>query len=123
VPGRYDSATSTYTCEPLSIDQPGRNPKELARVRAAHPEETDCIKEDTGRVLGAFGDSRWKWDAATRRKAKERFFGDRPLQDSKTPPYLTAEREVPNPRVREVDFLILASDGFWDHFSSEDAVT
>jgi pyruvate dehydrogenase phosphatase len=61
--GRYDSATSTYTCEPLSIDQTGRNPKELARVRAAHPDEPDCIKEDTGRVLGlavtrAFGDSR-----------------------------------------------------------------
>jgi pyruvate dehydrogenase phosphatase len=36
---------------------------------------------------------------------------------------LTAEPEVTETRVREGDFLILASDGFWDYFSSEDAVT
>jgi len=59
----------------------------------------------------------------TKTKAKKSFFGDRPLRDSKTPPYLTAEPEVTETRVRGGELLILASDGFWDHFSSEDAAT
>lgn len=125
--GRYNSSSATYTCEPLSVDQTGKNPKELARVRAEHPEEPDCINEENGRVLGlavtrAFGDSEWKWDAAKQRKAKELFFGDRPLTRSKTPPYVTAEPEITETFVGNGDFLILGSDGLWDHFSSEDAV-
>lgn len=71
----------------------------------------------------AFGDIRWRWNTATLGKAKERLFADRSHPDSKTPPYLTAEPEVAGTRVKEDDRLILASDGFWDHFSTEDAVT
>ena len=126
--GRYNSSSATYTYEPLSVDQTGRNPKELARVRAEHLEEPDCINEKNGRVLGlavtrAFGDSLWKWDSAKQGKAKEQFFGEKPLTRSKTPPYVTAEPEVTETFVGNGDFLILASDGLWDHFSSEDAVT
>jgi pyruvate dehydrogenase phosphatase len=126
--GRYNSSSATYTCEPLSVDQTGRNPKELARVRAEHPGEPDCISEKTGRVLGleptrVFGDSLWKWDAAKQGKANQQFFGYKPLARSKTPPYVTAEPEVTETFVSNGDFLILASDGLWDHFSSEDAVT
>jgi len=126
--GRYDSSSATYTCEPLSVDQTGKNPKELARMRAEHPDEPDCVNEENGRVLGlapsrAFGDSQWKWDAAKQGKAMKQFFGSNPLKNSKTPPYVTAEPEVTETFVGNGDFLILASDGLWDHFSSEDAVT
>ena len=44
----------------------------------------------------------------------------------KTPPYLTALPDVKEIKVKDdqsrPDFLIMASDGFWDIFSNEDAV-
>ncbi|KAH8645802.1 phosphatase 2C-like domain-containing protein, partial [Xylariales sp. PMI_506] len=120
-----------WRAEPLSVDQTGSNADEEARLAAEHPGEEGIVKD--GRVLGimvsrAFGDGRWKWDRELQAAAKERFDFFSPLPpakyDVKTPPYLTAEPVITSTAVggdRE-SFLIMASDGFWDRVTNEQAV-
>ncbi|KAF2853467.1 protein serine/threonine phosphatase 2C [Plenodomus tracheiphilus IPT5] len=136
--GRWDESCNSYKCIPLSEDQTGFNPKEVARLAEAHPDEPDIIDPKTGRLLGmavtrAFGDHRWKWDNDFVKSVQERFWATAPRPGNKTPPYMTAEPEVTetdivrvNPRDKthrgKSDFMILASDGLWDRISSEHAV-
>ncbi|EKG12497.1 Protein phosphatase 2C manganese/magnesium aspartate binding site [Macrophomina phaseolina MS6] len=135
--GRANPDSKTYTAIPLSTDQTGKNDAEYARLTAAHPNEPDLLDRDSGRILGlavtrAFGDHRWKWPAGAISKAQEDHWGTKPRPHYHTPPYLTAEPAIQEARVQvgradaagpaRSDFLILASDGFWDHFSNEDAV-
>jgi pyruvate dehydrogenase phosphatase len=63
--GRADES-GEYIAVPLSVDQTGFNPLEVARVNSEHPSEEGIINEKTGRIHGlavtrAFGDARWKW--------------------------------------------------------------
>lgn len=133
------SSSSLYTAHPLSVDQTGFNPAERARILTAHPGEDEevLLNPSTGRLLGlavtrAFGDHRWKWPDADIRAAQTKYWASEPRPKAFTPPYLTAEPAVSEAHVqvgssaagrrRRGDFLILASDGFWEHVSSEDAV-
>lgn len=116
-----------WTALALSEDQTGFNPKEIERMAKDHPGEKSVIDPSTGRVLGimisrAFGDVRWKWPLELINDAKQRFWDKNPRPDYKSPPYLTAEPVITTTSVQPGDFLILASDGLWDHMSSEDAV-
>lgn len=115
----------------MSEDQTGKNAAEYERISAAHPgEKDDVLDTKTGRLLGiavtrAFGDHRWKWTAEQVEDVQKRFFGSAPRPKSKTPPYMTAEPVVEEAQIvrgGEGDFLIMASDGLWDHISNEDAV-
>ena len=60
--------------------------------------------------------------------AQRRFWahGPRPGGVIKTPPYLTAMPDVKHIKIKTAgpnpDFLIMASDGFWDIVNNEDAV-
>ena len=132
--GQWDENSKKYVTKPMSVDQTGFNPVEVARLQRDHPGE-DCVDPATGRVHGiavsrAFGDARWKWTESLTRLAHEKFWGPTPRPEGliKTPPYLTAEPEVKDIRIQtknansRPDFLIMASDGLWDHMSSEDAV-
>ena len=130
--GRYSSASGTYTATPLSADQTGFNALEVERIARAHPGERDLIDPASGRLLGiaitrAFGDSRWKWPEGLVRESQERFWGYAPRPGAVAPPYMSAEPVVAETAVEGVggergDFVVLASDGLWDHISSEDAV-
>jgi len=129
---RWDDASRRYVAQAMSVDQTGFNPDEVARLKRDHPGE-DVVDPKTGRVHGmavsrAFGDARWKWPSELSQRAHDLFWGPSPRPNSviKTPPYLTAEPEVMETRIQggdHPDFLIMASDGLWDHISSEDAVT
>ena len=125
--GRWDASTSTYSSQPLSVDQTGFNPKEVARITAEHPDETGIIDPASGRVLGiavtrAFGDGLWKWPLDAIEKMRDEYWGRPPRPGFKQPPYLTAEPEVEKVKVENGDFVIMASDGVWDHVSSEVAI-
>lgn len=130
--GRWDESASKYAAQIMSVDQTGFNQNEVQRLRQEHPDE-DPVDPKTGRVHGlaisrAFGDSRWKWSQAMSNTIYEKFWGPTPRPDGmiKTPPYLTAEPEIIETKIHtgdNADFLIMASDGLWDHMSSEDAVT
>lgn len=80
-------------------------------------------------VSRAFGDSRWKWPQELSQLVHDKFWGPKPRPAGmiQTPPYLTAEPDVREEKVRlggaHPDFLIMASDGLWDLMSSEDAIT
>ncbi|KAJ5761212.1 protein serine/threonine phosphatase 2C [Penicillium odoratum] len=120
----------TWEAIPLSVDQSGTNEEEIARLQKEHPGEENIIKD--GRVLGimvsrAFGDSRWKWALDFQKEMHKRFYGPAPLTpryDVRTPPYLTAEPVVTSTKIdpSRPSFMIMASDGLWDHLSSEQAV-
>ena len=133
--GRWDPSSNSYTTIALSVDQTGFNEKEVARLAAEHPDETDMVDPKSGRLLGiavtrAFGDHRWKWDNDFIRTVQHKFWGSAPRPGSKTPPYMTAEPEVTEADVvraekgkgKRSDFMIMASDGLWDRISSEHAV-
>ncbi|KAL9107934.1 MAG: hypothetical protein Q9227_007256 [Pyrenula ochraceoflavens] len=112
---------------PLSVDQTGSNEEEIARLHREHPSEPEMVKG--GRVLGimvsrAFGDWLWKWPVATQEEAKKRIFPARLRDNVKTPPYLTAEPVITTTEIPRgsQDFVIMASDGFWDIVSNDKAV-
>ena len=126
----YDESSdseSIWKAEPLSEDQTGFNVKERGRILAEHPGESEIVSEKSGRVLGiavsrAFGDHRWKWPLSAVERCRDHFWGTSPRPDYNTSPYLTAEPELSSTSPQNGDFLIMASDGLWDHISSEDAV-
>ena len=127
--GRYDPAAGKYTANPMSKDQTGFNELERERIYSEHPGEKDIFDYDD-RLLGigmtrAFGDHRFKWSKSQVEEAQKKFRRGAPRQEYKTPPYMTAEPVVTETNVNagpKGDFLIMASDGVWDHISSEDAV-
>lgn len=125
VMGQKNKSEVGWSMVPLSEDQTGSNPYEIARVKAEHPGESPI---DEGRVLGcevtrSFGDSRWKWPHEAIGLWQHKFFGRDFKDDYLTPPYITAKPAMQSAKLAAGSFLILASDGFWDHMaSSEDAV-
>jgi pyruvate dehydrogenase phosphatase len=115
----------------MSRDQTGRNTEEATRIEATHPGEgEDILNKENGRLLGiavtrAFGDHRWKWSLDLIKRTQELYFGPAPRPKYLTPPYMTAEAVVESTKINtggKGDFLIMASDGLWDHISSEHAV-
>lgn len=121
------SSSGIYSCTPLSVDQTGFNALELARLAAEHPGESNVVDLKTGRVLGiavsrAFGDGVWKWPIEVLKECKKRYFWKDLRPGYKSPPYLTAEPVVTTTRIEGGEFVILASDGLWDHLSSGQAV-
>lgn len=134
--GRWNPLEEKYVAQPLSVDQTGFNEAEVARIKEAHPGEEDILDPKTGRLMGlaitrAFGDHRWKWDNNFITQLQSKFWGTAPRPQSRTPPYLTAEPEItetdivraePKDKTSKSDFMIMASDGLWDHISSEHAV-
>ncbi|XP_076603428.1 pyruvate dehydrogenase [acetyl-transferring]-phosphatase 1, mitochondrial-like [Chaetodon auriga] len=114
----------------LSNDHNAQNPDELQRILGEHPplEHRTVVRHD--RLLGqllpfrAFGDVRFKWSA----EMLSRVYEARPDILSAvsevvrtlpphylTPPYLSAQPEVTQHRIRPADkFLVLATDGLWE---------
>lgn len=119
-----DGGKDTYAVHVLTVDQNAHNPAEAARLTAEHPGEKVI---DNGRVMGwgpsrSFGNAAYKWPVDTQKKLNEKYLGDRPMDEKKTPPYLTAEPVVTNFVVEPGDFLVMASDGLWDCLTNEEVV-
>ncbi|KAJ5333098.1 uncharacterized protein N7506_006881 [Penicillium brevicompactum] len=93
VMGQSNKPGAGWTAVALSKDQTGSNPDEVSRINAEHPGETP-IKG--GCVLGYFKD------------------------DYLTPPYITAKPAMQSLNLVPGSFLIIASDGFWNHMASDD---
>lgn len=113
---------NTFAAVPLSEDQNAENLKEVERVRTLHPgEENTAIS--AGRILGGlmpfrtFGDVDYKWE-------KKNLHGIIPVvANYLTPPYVTAEPVMTRHQITKEDkFVILATDGFWERVSNQDAV-
>jgi pyruvate dehydrogenase phosphatase len=72
------------------------------------------------------GDGLWKWPKEVLEECHEGFWLRKLLNGYKTPPYMTAEPVVMTTEVfvsgKQPSFMIMASDGLWDHVSSEQAV-
>ncbi|KAL9001175.1 MAG: hypothetical protein Q9169_000359 [Polycauliona sp. 2 TL-2023] len=125
--GRLDSK-GTWTAQPLSEDQTGGTPGEMARLRAEHPGEPNVVAH--GRVLGnlepsrAFGDAHYKWARDIQDMVKKNWFGRSPLTLLKTPPYVTAEPVVTTTKImpERGDFVVLATDGLWEMLTNEEVV-
>ncbi|KAL8731309.1 MAG: hypothetical protein Q9166_003533 [cf. Caloplaca sp. 2 TL-2023] len=117
-----------WTAQPLSEDQTGGTPSEMARLRAEHPGEPNVVAH--GRILGnlepsrAFGDAHYKWARDIQDLVKRNWFGRSPLALLKTPPYVTAEPVVTTTKVmpEKGDFVVLATDGLWEMLTNEEVV-
>lgn len=122
------SDSGKWTALPLSVDQTGSNPDEVARMRKLHPGEEHVIRN--GRVLGgleptrAFGDASYKWTREISDRLKKSFFGRTPSPLMRTPPYVTAEPVVTTTKIEpeKGDFLVLATDGLWEMLTNEEVV-
>lgn len=118
----------TWTAQPLSEDQTGGTPSEMARLRAEHPGEPNVVSH--GRILGnlepsrAFGDAHYKWSREIQDMVKRSWFGRTPVSLLKTPPYVTAEPVVTTTKVapERGDFVVLATDGLWEMLTNEEVV-
>ena len=126
--GRKNPATGRWTATPLSEDQTGGTPSEMARLRAEHPGEENVVHR--GRILGglepsrAFGDAGYKWSREVQVRMKKFFLGKTPSPILKTPPYVTAEPIITTTKVDPArgDFVVLATDGLWEMLSNEEVV-
>ena len=142
VAGYWDEASGKWEVEALSVDQTGRNPDEVKRMKSEHPSSESDQVIMRGRVLGgleptrAFGDARYKWDRDLQGRLYDAFLpGGRastrgPPRFLETPPYVTATPVVEWRRVgegssspsRELRFIVMATDGLWDMMSNEEVV-
>lgn len=117
-----------WIATPLSEDQTGGTPSEMARLRAEHPGEENVVR--SGRILGglepsrAFGDSSYKWTREVQEQIKKNFFGRTPSTLLKTPPYVTAEPIITTTKVEpeKGDFVVMATDGLWEMLTNEEVV-
>ena len=117
-----------WTATPLSEDQTGGTPSEIARLKAEHPGEKDVALN--GRVLGglepsrAFGDASYKWARELQEQIRKRFFGRSPVSRLKSPPYVTAEPVITTTKIEPEngDFVVLATDGLWEMLTNEEVV-
>ncbi|KAL8882270.1 MAG: hypothetical protein Q9198_000708, partial [Flavoplaca austrocitrina] len=103
------------------------NKDEVAKLRAEHPGEADMINDGQmlgNRVTRAFGDLRWKLSAKIQSIAYTRLFGHPLLPSFLSPPYINAKPSISTTKINpsDNDFVILASDGFWDRMTNEQAV-
>lgn len=115
--------------EPLSWDHNADNIADVKRLKNQHPNEKFVIYQD--RLLGqlqplrAFGDVPYKWSQELHRNVLDIIY-DYPAVPKSiylTPPYLTAEPEVQHTKLnKNSKFLILATDGLWDHVTNAKAV-
>ena len=125
--GRRGS-NGNWTATPLSIDQTGRNPDEVARLRREHPGEDYVVAN--GRILGAlepsraFGDASYKWSAKVQEKIKNFYFGRSLSPRLRSPPYVTAEPVVTSTKIepQNHDFVVMATDGLWEMLTNEEVV-
>ncbi|KAK0531807.1 hypothetical protein OC835_003545 [Tilletia horrida] len=148
IAGWYDTAAQRWIVEPLSVDQTGRNPAEVKRMRSEHPLSEASTVIMSGRVLGgleptrAFGDARYKWERNVQERLYETFLpGGRaaargPPRLLETPPYVTAQPEVVFRKIapglassssasstretKELRFIVMATDGLWDMLENEE---
>ncbi len=126
--GRKSPATGKWNATPLSEDQTGGTPSEMARLRAEHPGEDYVVHR--GRILGslepsrAFGDASYKWTREIQERLKHLFYGKTPVPLLKTPPYVTAEPIITTTKVEPEggDFVVLATDGLWEMLTNEEVV-
>ncbi|KAK3946321.1 protein serine/threonine phosphatase 2C [Diplogelasinospora grovesii] len=122
------SVSGKWTATPLSVDQTGSNPDEVARMRKLHPGEDHVVRN--GRVLGgleptrAFGDASYKWTREISDRLRQQFFGRAVSPLLKTPPYVTAEPVVTTTKIEpeKGDFVVMATDGLWEMLTSEEVV-
>ena len=126
--GRKNQKTGKWTATPLSEDQTGGTPSEIARLEDEHPGEDHVVYR--GRILGglepsrAFGDASYKWSREVQNRMKDLFYGRSPTSLMKTPPYVTAEPVITTTRVKPEmgDFVVMATDGLWEMLTNEEVV-
>ncbi|CAG8424846.1 unnamed protein product [Penicillium salamii] len=118
---------SAGSCALLTLYEPGTSTLHVAaRISAERPDE-DHLFSAAGRLLGSevtrsFGDHQRKWPGEALEDWRYGFWGKIYNPNVPSAPYMTAAPDVPKIQVQPGDFLILATDGFWNHMSNEDAV-
>ncbi|PRP77574.1 hypothetical protein PROFUN_00435 [Planoprotostelium fungivorum] len=108
---------------PLSEDHTGET--EIERLRAEHTDDPDVVVR--GRIKGRLQPSRGLGDGLYKLPEYSQVYRDtrnRELAKKWNPPYTTADPVVKSvPLTDRDEFVILATDGLWDHLSNDEAVS
>ncbi|KAJ6500841.1 protein serine threonine phosphatase 2C [Mycena sanguinolenta] len=123
-PRKTADGNTVYDVRVLSLDQTGKNPAEVARLSAEHPDEKLF---EGARFLGwgitrTFGNGSMKWSKELQAWMEKNCMGNKPRTTLLTPPYFTARPEITTTEIQPGDFMIMASDGMWDCLTNEEAV-
>ncbi|CAK7239613.1 MAG: hypothetical protein STHCBS139747_001044 [Sporothrix thermara] len=120
-----------WRARPMSAEQARLTPKEEDAFRRKHPGEEEVVLLN-GRPFGrptshAFGDLRTKLPVSLQQALCQVFGLDVsltwPIKESKTPPYMNAKPSTSFVEIRNRPcFLIMASDGFWQYMTDQNAV-
>lgn len=117
-----DGRRSAIIASCLSNDHNTDNQRELARIRDAHPSESDLFA--SGRIKGILKPTRHIGGALLKEPIARRFIRGDSLGDDWNPPYTTSLPEVSYRVLTPADrFVIIASDGLWDLLSNQEAVS
>ncbi|KAJ7684295.1 phosphatase 2C-like domain-containing protein [Mycena polygramma] len=121
---KTEDGQTIYDVHVLSVDQTGRNPDEVARLTAEHPDEKLF---NGARFLGwgitrSFGNGVMKWSREVQTFMQEKCLGDKPRTTLQTPPYFTAMPEITTTAIEPGDFMVMGSDGLWDCLTNEEVV-
>jgi len=119
---RSPVSSNQFVAVQLSTDHHGENEDEIKRIVSAHPREYDAIAY--GRIKGFLQPTRGLGDGLYKVRALYDK-SDRAYKPSEpfNPPYTTALPEVKiHPLTDNVEFLVLATDGLWDMFSSQQVI-
>jgi pyruvate dehydrogenase phosphatase len=109
-----------YEAVQLSNDHTAET--ECERLRREHPNEPDVVVR--GAIKGNLEPSRAFGDALFKDKVFNRYLRDEyQMPEPYNPPYVTVTPEVLYHYLEPGDsFLIMATDGLWDHLSNEEVV-
>lgn len=129
VGGSWSTDHERYVAVELSAESVGRNTEEADIVQSLHSDE-QIFDPQSGDLLGlpvtrALGDAGWKMSNEQSQNAYETFATPKPSQPTRTPPYIIAHPSIQECTIDhdpKPDFMIMATRGFWDKMSSEDAV-
>ncbi|KAI5478534.1 protein phosphatase 2C family protein [Pseudohyphozyma bogoriensis] len=138
------SGGGKWRAEPLSEDQTGKNPKEVERIKSAHPSSESETVIVRGRVLGgleptrAFGDARYKWALGVQEKLAEAFHViatpevvsidlakglSAPRKHKSLSSFLPVSSSAEPPPPEATRFIVLATDGLYDRLNNEEVVS
>jgi pyruvate dehydrogenase phosphatase len=119
---KLNAQGARYRYEAVQLSNDHTAETERERLRREHPNEPDVVVR--GAIKGNLEPSRAFGDALFKDKVFNHYLRDEyQMPEPYNPPYVTVTPEVLYHYLEPGDsFLIMATDGLWDHLSNEEAV-
>ena len=118
--GDWDRLRRDFHVDVLVVEHNGLNDTEVEDMDMRHPGEN--LFRGSSLITRAFGYLQWKWDLDETNWLAEQGLCPPAPEGNISPPYMRATPDVGIHWPKLNDFVILASSGFWELMSNEDAL-